>query len=80
MDSSPALVQAASRLERFMSGSGKGVLKESMTAQISALIYYKASVISKLTTNKAFQETFSQVIFQQIDKDFGEYIVCSWRL
>lgn len=75
MDSSPALVQAASRLERYMSPVDKNaVLKESMTAQISALIYYKASVISKLTTNRAFQETFSQVIFQQIDKDFGEYI------
>ena len=75
MDSSTALVQAASRLESNMTAPMPGgIMKESLSANISAILYYKASVISKLTTNKAFKNKFSEVIFEQIDKDFGEYI------
>ena len=75
MDSSTALVQAASRLESNMTAPMPGgIMKESLSAHISAILYYKASVISKLTTNKAFKNKFSEVIFEQIDKDFGEYI------
>ena len=43
-------------------------------AQISATIYYQAQVMSKLTTNKNFQNKFSSVIFKQIQDDFGAYI------
>ena len=68
------LVQAASGLERLMAGSKGTVLKDSTVAQISAYLYYNASVISKLTQNKQFQSKFSATIFKQIDKDFGEYI------
>ena len=69
------LVQAASRLERLMSGGGKNTnLKDSTVAQVSAFMYYNAHVISKLTVNKNFQSKFSSVIFDQINKDFGEYI------
>jgi hypothetical protein len=68
------LVQAASGLERLMVGNTNKILKDSTVAQISAYMYYNAQVISKLTTNKAFQSKFSSVIFQQIDKDFGEYV------
>lgn len=68
------LVQAASGLERLMVGNQNKILRDSTVAQISAYMYYNAQVISKLTTNKAFQSKFSSVIFAQIDKDFGEYI------
>ena len=69
------LVQAASGLERLMVGNRNNpMLKDSTVAQISAYMYYNAQVISKLTTNQAFQSKFSSVIFAQIDKDFGEYI------
>lgn len=68
------LVQAASGLERLMVGNQNKILKDSTVAQISAYMYYNAQVISRLTTNKAFQSKFSSVIFAQIDKDFGEYI------
>ena len=69
------LVQAASGLERLMvENRNNALLKDSTVAQISAFMYYNAHVISKLTTNKAFQSKFSSVIFTQIDKDFGEYI------
>jgi len=69
------LVQAASGLERLMVGNrNNAMLKDSTVAQISAYMYYNAQVISKLSTNKAFQSKFSSVIFTQIDNDFGEYI------
>lgn len=68
------LLQAASRLERFLGQSDYGILKDSNVAQISAFLYYQANVIAKLTSNKMFQSKFTEVIFKQIDKDFGEYI------
>ena len=68
------LVQAASGLERMMYANQKGVLKDSTVAQISAFVYYEAAVISKLTTNKAFQNAFSKLMFDQINLDFGNYI------
>jgi hypothetical protein len=74
LDNSNLLVQASSGLERLMYENRKGVLKDSTVAQVSAYVYYSASVISKLTTNKQFKHAFTTVIFEQIDKDFGEYI------
>lgn len=68
------LIQAASGLERLMAGTKGEVFKDSTVAQISAYVYYNAHVISKLTANKQFQSRFTKVIFEQIDKDFGEYI------
>jgi hypothetical protein len=68
------LIQAASGLERMMYANQKGVLKDSTVAQISAYVYYEAAVIAKLTTNKAFQNAFSKLIFDQINLDFGNYI------
>ena len=68
------LIQAASGLERMMYANQKGVLKDSTVAQISAFVYYEAAVISKLTTNKAFQNAFSKIMFDQINLDFGNYI------
>ncbi len=74
MDNSGLLVQAASGLERMMYQNQKGPLKDSTVAQVSAYVYYEASVISKLTTNKAFQSAFTKIIFDQINTDFGNYI------
>jgi len=68
------LIQAASGLERMMYANQKGVLKDSTVAQISAFVYYEAAVIAKLTTNKAFQNAFSKLMFDQINLDFGNYI------
>jgi len=74
LDNSNLLVQASSGLERLMYENRKGVLKDSTVAQVSAYVYYSAAVISKLTTNKQFKHAFTTVMFDQIDKDFGEYI------
>lgn len=74
MESNTALITAASGLEKFLVGSKPGVIKESLVAQISAYMYYQANVLAKLSTNQEFQQMFSKVIFNQIDKDFGEYI------
>ncbi len=74
MDSSVALIQTASGLERLMAGSVPGILKDSTVAQISAFLYYEAAVMSKLTTNESFKNLFKTTIFNQIEKDFGLYM------
>lgn len=74
MESSAALVQVASRLEKYMAGSKGDILKDSLVAQISAFLYYQSHVVASLEANKGFQQQFSKIIFEQIDKDFGEYI------
>ena len=74
MDSSVALIQTASGLERLMAGSAPGILKDSTVAQISAFLYYEAAVLSKLTTNDEFKSLFRTTLFNQIDKDFGLYV------
>lgn len=74
MDSSAVLVQAASGLQRTMAGTKGTVLQDSTVAQISAAIYYQASVVSKVTTNKQFQSKFQSILFGQIKKDFGNYL------
>jgi hypothetical protein len=35
-----------------MAGNAPGIIKDSSVAQISAFLYYQASVLGKLTTNK----------------------------
>jgi hypothetical protein len=75
LDSSNVLVQASSGLQKLMGGQkSSGVLKDSTVAQVSAAIYYQSTVISKLTTNKQFQNKFTKTIFNQIALDFGLYI------
>lgn len=68
------LIQAASGLERMMHANQSGPLKDSTVAQISAYVYYEAAVMSKLTSNKSFQNAFGRVVFDQINLDFGNYI------
>lgn len=80
MDSSVALLQTASGLEKPMAGVPSGFIKDSSVAQISAFLYYQANVLGKLTTNKAFKNLFKTTIFNQIEKDFGEFIDSSARI
>jgi len=74
LDTSAVLVKAASGLQKNMGGTKGAVLQDSTVAQISAAIYYQASVISKVTTNKQFQSKFQSILFNQIKKDFGNYV------
>ncbi len=74
MDNSLALLQASSGLERLMAGSAPGIIKDSTVAQVSAFLYYEASVIAKLTANAEFKNLFKTTIFNQIEKDFGQYV------
>lgn len=74
------LVQAASGLERYMAGSKPGVLKDSTVAQISAFVYYQSHVLAKLSKNKGFINRFHDVIFDSIDKEFGQYIDAQARI
>lgn len=80
MASNALLVQAASGLEKLMVGSPKGVLKDSTVAQISAAIYYQANALDQVTTNKGFERLFQKTIFNQINKDFGDYIDAQARI
>ena len=57
-----------------MGGTKGTVLQDSTVAQISAAIYYQSSVVSKVTTNKQFQSKFQTILFNQIEKDFGNYV------
>jgi hypothetical protein len=57
-----------------MAGTVPGVIKDSTVAQISAFLYYEAAVLSKLTSNAEFKALFKSTIFNQIEKDFGQYI------
>ena len=79
MDSNVALLQAASGLEKLMQTSPMGPLKDSTVAQVSAALYYQANVLAKIEQNKAFQNLFKTTIFNQINKDFNEYIDASAR-
>ena len=75
MASEVMALQAASGLVKLMAGQPvSGVIKDSTVAQISAAIFYKTNVMAKLTSNPAFQRSFNNIIFNQIDRDFGNYI------
>ena len=75
MESSTALLQAASGLERLMiHNKNTGILKDSNVAQISAVLYYKANVLAKLETNKTFIRKFQSMLFNELDKEFGLYV------
>lgn len=80
MDYNIPLVQASSGLQKLMVKSKDGIIKESLVAQISAYLYYNIQVISKLTTNVAFRNKFNEVIFNQIEKDFGQYVDAQARV
>ncbi len=80
MDSSVALLQTASGLEKTMSAPPVGIIKDSSVAQISAFLYYQASVMGRLTSNREFKNLFKKTLFDQIDKDFGEFMDSSARV
>jgi len=80
LDNSILLVTAASGLQKGMSGTSGKILKDSTVAQISAAVYYQAQVVSKVTTNKQFQNKFQSVIFKQLEQDFGLYIDSQARI
>ena len=75
MASEVVALQAASGLVKLMAGQPvSGAIKDSTVAQISAALFYKTNVMAKLISNKEFQYFFNNTIFNQIEKDFGEYI------
>jgi hypothetical protein len=80
LDSSVALLQTASGLEKTMSAPPVGIIKDSSVAQISAFLYYQASVMGRLTSNREFKNLFKKTLFDQIDKDFGEFMDSSARV
>lgn len=68
-------IKAASGLVNLMANKpASGAIKDSTVAQISAALFYKTNVMAKLTDNPQFQSAFRNVIFDQIEVDFGDYI------
>jgi hypothetical protein len=68
-------IKAASGLVNLMSNKPmSGAIKDSTVAQISAALFYKTNVMAKLSENAQFQSAFRNVIFDQLQTDFGDYI------
>lgn len=68
-------IKAASGLVSLMSSRpASGAIKDSTVAQISAALFYKTNVMAKLASNPQFQSAFRNVIFDQLQVDFGDYI------
>lgn len=75
MTSEILAIQAASGLVNLMSNKPvSGVIRDSTVAQISAALFYKTNVMAKLASNAQFQSAFRNVIFDQLQVDFGDYI------
>lgn len=74
MASNFLFVNVASGLEPLMQLPQHSHLQQSMVAQISAAVYYQAKVLEKLEDSESFKRQFSTIIFNQIEKEFGNYI------
>lgn len=74
LTSNAMLLQAASGLERLMTGTKSKQIQDYSVAHISAVLYYKANVVEQLEQSKSFKEGFRKIVFSQIQKDFGDYI------
>ena len=51
-----------------------GSIRDSTVAQISAALFYKTNVMARLASNPQFQSAFRNVIFDQLEVDFGDYV------
>jgi hypothetical protein len=68
-------IRAASGLVNLMSKKPvSGAIRDSTVAQISAALFYKTNVMAKLASNPQFQSAFRNIIFDQLQVDFGDYI------
>ena len=68
-------IKAASGLVSLMSNKpASGAIKDSTVAQISAALFYKTNVMARLASNPQFQSAFRNVIFDQLEVDFGDYV------
>lgn len=75
MASEVLAIKAASGLVNLMANKPiSGAIKDSTVAQISAALFYKTNVMAKLAENPQFQSAFRNVIFDQLQVDFGDYV------
>lgn len=75
MESNTLLVTAASGLEKLMTNNNKrGILKDSIVAQVSAAVYYQSHVMSKIMSSKPVQKKFQTIVFNQVEKDFYSFV------
>jgi hypothetical protein len=57
-----------------MTSTKAGVIKESLTAQIAASLYYQSQVMINLMNNKTVASKFQRLMFNAIEQDFGMFI------
>lgn len=74
MESNYALINASSGLVRSMTSSKNGVIKESLTAQIAASLYYQSQVMANLMNNKAVASKFQRLMFDAVQEDFAMFV------
>ena len=68
-------IKAASGLVNLMANKpASGSIKDSTVAQISAALFYKTNVMARLADNSQFQSAFRNIIFDQLQVDFGDYV------
>lgn len=63
-----------------MSKTDKGIFKNSVVAQIAAYVYYNTEVMNNVMNNPGFKSKFNSMIFNQIEKDFGNYVDSKARI
>lgn len=81
MTTSSSLLSVASRFEKLMHENPSGkVIKDSTVAQISAAVFYQAHVMAKLMDSKRLSQEFAKTMFNQINKDFGNYVDAQARI
>ncbi|MGA1049197.1 MAG: hypothetical protein ACO3UU_14415 [Minisyncoccia bacterium] len=74
------LVQSTSVLQKLMSQADDGFLKNSIVAQISAYIFYNSEVMNQVMQNPGFKNKFNYMVYNQIEKDFGNYVDAKARI
>ena len=74
------LIQATSSLQKLMVSKDTGIFKNSIIAQIAAYVYYNSEVMNNIMSNPGFKNKFNTMLFNQIEKDFGNYIDAKARI
>ena len=74
MESNSALIHASSGLVKSMTTPVNGVIKESLTAQIAASLYYQSQVMAALSNNKRVASKFQRLMFDAVQKEFGLFL------
>lgn len=77
---SSVLIQSTSVLQKLMSQVDDGLFKNSVVAQVSAYVFYNSEVMSQVMQSPGFKNKFNTIVYNQIEKDFSNYIDAKARI